>query len=560
MPLEDFIIDNEEEAPSGLERYAIPDKAPPAVAQAPPPILPPPESFGYSAYIRAPVTAPRAWAPYGQYVTDRGQIENRIAFDPSKGLALLSKLALTPEEAQAGMEAAVAPFLPEKDRRALMESPLAPGPLAKATAGFTQGAAGTAESLTSPMNLGLMVGTGGLSKIPAAGRLLSGAFAVDMGRHVPELARNLGEAVASKDPEAITRAATELAATGAFTATAGTHAIGPRPAPNVVLPEAIRELSKEPSTTGAPNAIQERQAAETVRGVSEQPIEGGRPVPIEESAGGVPPRAVPPGDAQGAPRAAEARATEVPLTEAPSPLPEKFQGKPIAETADLVKGVTSEELAAYKGTAGAGPTGFMWDIGAKARTAEDVAALRKMGEEASAETKALMAKGDLAGAMKVIGRQPAEAYEYATGVKLDGTPKWEVLEKMAAMKGQTYKPPVPDAQYLKAKGGEPVETQIQKGKEVLGQGKAVAEPALGEATAAPTTILESKAEFLPTDLPSLAQLRITKPELRPQIDAKIAELQSAAAPAAAAMKQLPPVPAGHVRLFHGEGGPQGGGT
>ena len=101
------------------------------------------------------------------------------------------------------------------------------------------------------------------------------------------------------------------------------------------------------------------------------------------------------------------------------------------------------------------------------------------------------------------------------------------------------------------KGGEPVETQIQKGpQEVLAQGKAVAEPALGEATAAP----------LPTDLPSLARLRVTSPELRPQIEAKIAELQSAAAPAAAALKQLPPVPVGHVRLFHGEGGPQGGGT
>lgn len=184
-----------------------------------------------------------------------------------------------------------------------------------------------------------------------------------------------------------------------------------------------------------------------------------------------------------------------PKAEETSPLPEQFQDKPIAETTDLVKGVTSEELAAYKGKAGAGPTGFMWDLGAKAKTAEDVAALRKMGEEASAETKALMKAGDMAGAMKVIGRQPAEAYEYATGVKLDGTPKWEVLEKMAAMKGQTYKPPVPDPQYLKAKG-----------------------------------------EAVPT------------------------QETPAASEHAAILKQLPPIPAGHVRLFHGEGGPQGGGT
>jgi hypothetical protein len=186
--------------------------------------------------------------------------------------------------------------------------------------------------------------------------------------------------------------------------------------------------------------------------------------------------------------------------EAPSPLPKQFHDKPVAETTDLVKGVTSEDLAAYKGTAGAGATGFMWDLGAKAKTAEDVAALRKMGEDASAETKALMKAGDAMGAMKVIGRQPAEAYEYATGVKLDGTPKWEVLEKMAAMKGQTYRPPVPDPQYLKAKGE--------------------AAPAPEPAKAAPATSAEH-ADIL---------------------------------------KQLPPVPAGHVRLFHGEGGPQGGGT
>lgn len=217
-------------------------------------------------------------------------------------------------------------------------------------------------------------------------------------------------------------------------------------------------------------------------------------------------------------------------------LPEQFRTKPVAETVDLVKAITPEELAAYKGTASGGATGFMWDLGAKAKTPEDVAALRRIGEEASAETKRLMAAGDLEGAMKVIGRQPVEAYEYATGVKLDGTPKWETFEKMAAMKGQTYKPPVPDPQYLKAKG------------------EAAPEPVVKESltTAAPTE--------LPTDLPSLARLRITKPELRPQIDAKIAELQGAAAPAAAILKDLPPVPAGHVRLFHGEGGPQGGGT
>jgi len=235
------------------------------------------------------------------------------------------------------------------------------------------------------------------------------------------------------------------------------------------------------------------------------------------------------------------KATPSALTEASSPLPERFRDKPIAEIADAVKDVTSDEITGYQGNLTGGATGFMWDIGARAKTPADVAALRKIGEEASAKTKELMAAGDLEGAMKVIGRQPAEAYEFATGVKLDGTPKWDTLEKLAANKGKTYTPPVPDLQYLKAKGLEPSK-------------------ATESAKLEPSAMAAATPEALPADLPSLARLRITKPELREQIDAKIAELQTAAAPAAAALKQLPPVPAGHVRLFHGEGGPQGGGT
>ena len=276
MPLLDYFEDDESDGP----------RPAPAVAQAPPPIIPPPDSFGYSAYIpRSPVAAPKAWQPYGQYVTDRGQIENRIAFDPSKGVAPLSKLGLTPDEAQAGMEALVAPFLPEKDRKALMESPLDPGSLAKATAGFTQGAARTAEGLTSPINAALMVGTAGMSQIPLAARALSGAFTVDTARHVPELARELGEAVASKDPERITRAATELGATGAFTTTAGAHTAFPRPRGGVIeppqrayeagelvqlkepltMPESVRELSKEPAPAAkAPEATPAPKVEEPV--------------------------------------------------------------------------------------------------------------------------------------------------------------------------------------------------------------------------------------------------------------------------------------------------------
>lgn len=114
----------------------------------------------------------------------------------------------------------------------------------------------------------------------------------------------------------------------------------------------------------------------------------------------------------------------------------------------MVKDATLEEVTSHPG----GATGFMWDIGARAKTAEDVAALKRIAEESSAETKRLIEAGDINGAMRVASRQPAEAYEYATGVKLDGTPKWSTMEKFAADKGKTYRPPVPDEQYLKAKG------------------------------------------------------------------------------------------------------------
>jgi hypothetical protein len=81
----------------------------------------------------------------------------------------------------------------------------------------------------------------------------------------------------------------------------------------VVMPETMRELAKEPSTTGAPNAIQERQAAEVYGGLQKQPgiNEGG--LPAQEGVERVPPSGVPPGDTTGTARAEEARTNEVPL-------------------------------------------------------------------------------------------------------------------------------------------------------------------------------------------------------------------------------------------------------
>lgn len=109
--------------------------------------------------------------------------------------------------------------------------------------------------------------------------------------------------------------------------------------------------------------------------------------------------------------------------------------------------VTNDELSSYKGQVVGGATGYMWDLGSKAKTPEDVAALKQMAEESSAKVKELVSSGDLEGAMAIAGRQPAEAYEFATGVTLSGEPKWQIFEKRI----QGYKPSVPDPKYIAAK-------------------------------------------------------------------------------------------------------------
>lgn len=593
----DFIAD--EEAPDNQIDFT-PDPAT-AVAQAPRPIIQPQEAWGANAYVpQSRVAAPQFWqdeyrgapspsestratamSPYGAYVGPNGQIETRIPFDPSKALVPLSKLALTPQEVEAGMEALASPFLSEKDRKALMESPLTPSPLAKSTSGFTQGAYRTAESLTSPMNLGLMVGTAGASEIPAAARLLSGAFATDMARQVPEMARNLGEAVGNKDPEAIARAATELAATGAFTTMAGTHAVGPR----VMLPETMRELAKEPSTTGEPNAVQEQSATETVRGLPQQPVENAQ-LPAQESGGRIPSGGVPSGDAQGARRTAEARAAEVSLKEQPILLTptvrigeQSFKGK----AHPLAIGEASKKLAAdapiedlfkpeSQGFTATDPaTGkerfvtrkeaadiFEKQTGKKPTkpdhlTSEDLKAEGLLGH---LDENAVAAPVEA----KATAEAPAKPEVVRQGNSRFKNPQGDPL-------GTTYRATPEDyARYqdiqkelvgLKENG---LGLDSPEGGALFKENEAIKNRYGGmppEAPKATTTEVD-----LPNDITALARLRsrITNPELRPQIDAKIAELKTDATPSSAALKQLPPVPAGHVRLFHGEGGPQGGGT
>lgn len=97
---------------------------------------------------------------------------------------------------------------------------------------------------------------------------------------------------------------------------------------------------------------------------------------------------------------------------------------------------------------GRAPTRIMWDIGARARTPEDVQMLRDFAREWSEKAQELKKQGRFNEVFDIVGRQPAEAYEFATGVTLSGIPKWQTFEKLVP----GYRPPVPDPSYLKAKG------------------------------------------------------------------------------------------------------------
>lgn len=121
--------------------------------------------------------------------------------------------------------------------------------------------------------------------------------------------------------------------------------------------------------------------------------------------------------------------------------------EPLEDRARKMLTMPVEQLKSYPG----GATGLAWDIGRTARTPEDVAVLKSVAEEGRDQIDQLKKSGKIMEAVTLAGRQPAEAYEYATGVKLDGTPKWNTLERLIP----DYRPPVPDPKYLQAKGIEP---------------------------------------------------------------------------------------------------------
>lgn len=227
------------------------------------------------------------------------------------------------------------------------------------------------------------------------------------------------------------------------------------------------ELKDDPSTgrkkwtviqpkEGDQGAISQQTTTQLLRDVQQPkvPPEGAGQVPAAVSGEGVPARGqvqeTPGGVPEVKPKGGEIierQEAQRVLTPEPA-VATAAAGPSFTESLNAHKAMTNEQLANSGRTFGGsgGPTAMAWELGSKARTPEDVAALRSMAEESNARVRSLMQEGKLEEAMSEAGRQPAEAYEYATGVKLDGTPKWQAFES----RDPNYKPPVPDAKYLEA--------------------------------------------------------------------------------------------------------------
>lgn len=99
----------------------------------------------------------------------------------------------------------------------------------------------------------------------------------------------------------------------------------------------------------------------------------------------------------------------------------------------------------YKGKLGNNLTGWAWDVGASAKTVEDVLALRQAAQTLSAATKAAIQAGDFSKGMEFAGRGQAarEAFEAATGSNLEGTNAGSAVPGIRKFVDPDYQPPVP---------------------------------------------------------------------------------------------------------------------
>lgn len=217
---------------------------------------------------------------------------------------------LTPEEQAALKEAS-----PEEQRKA----------------GYAQGTARAVNSLTSPLNLGLLAGTMGLGAGPVLSRSIALGFAVSMGKQVPEIARQLGEQFGlpeqERDQQKIGELIAEGAATTGFTAAAGFGGLKPKPKPGEVAGRMLAGEVKRADVAGLrpdvpPEALRAEWTPPEVEAAPERGLQpASTPAVVSESKrpeGRAPePEPARPGDA-----------IEEPPTTAPAGQREIFQPKP----------------------------------------------------------------------------------------------------------------------------------------------------------------------------------------------------------------------------------------
>ncbi len=181
------------------------------------------------------------------------------------------------------------------------------GTAAQVAAGLANVGAGVAEGLLTPLG----VATLGAGALPAVGqRLVAGAFAADMGRHLPEMAAQAADALEGGPVQRKVEAVGNLLATAGMAGIAGKHALTPKRV------TAARGLARE-----LDRAELKPPAAEWAEPIRE-PLSRPFPSPAEEAAMSrpQPPR---PSEEINAPPPATA-GPERPATEIPeaSPLPE----------------------------------------------------------------------------------------------------------------------------------------------------------------------------------------------------------------------------------------------
>jgi len=253
----------------------------------------------------------------------------------------------------------IVPELTPEEQAALKEA----SPEEQRKAGYAQGTAAAVNSLTTPINLGLIAGTMGLGAGPALGRAIALGFAVSMGKHVPEIAQRLGEQYAlpekDRDQQLIGQLIAEGAATTGFTAAAGFGGLKPTPKPGEVAGRMLGEQVKRADLEGSINRAASDETAQRAVPTIE------RPVPPEGSVGPwTPPevleRSAPvserPGEAPEQPAAAGPLDTAALLTESTLPAPTIEQPKPtpaIVPEQSLPKApVGAGEIVPIEGRAG----------------------------------------------------------------------------------------------------------------------------------------------------------------------------------------------------------------